>query len=149
MTRCSRLLASSAHTQVLSVTAGPTQAFSVLTGPTFFFFAGPTVHPQMMDGWPRKKKEDALGSLFLSRSLSLSFSRSLSLSLSHFLIREVNYQRNGKKNLQTLHLTQIAITRQPGRARASYWTQMKALFTGFHMLCRLSQCCKYFYNVTL
>ena len=40
--------------------------------------------------------------------------------------------------------TQMAIARQPGRVRPPYWAQMKALFTCFHMLCRLSQCCKYF-----
>ena len=36
-----------------------------------------------------------------------------------------------------------SITRQPRRVRPSYRTQMKALFTGFHLPCRLSLCLKY------
>ena len=36
-----------------------------------------------------------------------------------------------------------SITQQPRRVRPSYRAQMKALFTGFHLLYCLAQCSKY------
>jgi len=38
---------------------------------------------------------------------------------------------------------QMAMSQQPGRVGPSYRAQMTALFAGFHMLYRLSQCFKY------
>ena len=57
--------------------------------------------------------------------------------------REARVRKRGGHD-QVDKVTQMAITQQPRRLGSLYWTQMKALFTSFHMLYRLSQCSKYF-----